>query len=52
MFNFFEEIDIFLFGIIDCEDSGMFNYLGNNYKLLKGLTYKKALYRKVVTINL
>lgn len=52
LFNFFEEIDIFPPGTIDCEDSGMSNYPGNNYKPLIGLTHKKALHRKVVTINL
>lgn len=51
-FNFFEEIDIFPPGTIDCEDSGMSNYPGNNYKTLIGLTHKKAQHRKVVTINL
>lgn len=50
--QFFEEIDIFPPGTIDCEDSGMSNYPGNNYKPLIGLTHKKALHRKVVTINL
>lgn len=49
---FFEEIDIFPPGTIDCEDSGMSNYPGNNYKPLIGSTHKKALHRKVVTINL
>lgn len=51
LFTFFEEIDIFPPGTIDCEDSVTSNYSGNNYKTLIGLTHKKALHRKVVTIN-
>lgn len=50
--QFFKEIDIFPPGTIDVEDIATSNYPGNNYKPLIGLTHKKALHRKVVTIKL